>query len=150
MPDDVSRKLVTCASKLFSELCNENATIENDAGSFNLRTFLRNRTLDETGGSAEEMRVLDALSRKLEIRGELHCCYELPGFTPSPVRFAEPRDVDAFLTFLLLRFAQSGDYRFLNTVLKISAAELRIPTYEPAPALRALLETCMASLSDDA
>lgn len=150
MPDDVRRELVTCASMLFSDLCNDNSTSEIDACGFNLRTFLRSRTLDETGGSAEEKRVLDALSRKLEIRGELHCCYELPGFKPSPLRLAEPRDVDAFLTFMLLRFAQSGDYRLLNTVLKVSAGELRIPTYAPASALRALLETCMASLSDDA
>ncbi len=149
LPNNVRSEVATLAAALIADLPHGHEMVGVGARSFNLRAFLLGSVLDETCGSEEEKRIIDALSRKLEIRGELHYLYELPGFSPAPGQFAAPRDVDAFLTLLLLRFAQTGDYRLLNTVLKATTGVLRIPAYEPSPALRALLEYCMAALIDD-
>lgn len=150
LADDVRRRIAAAAVALHADWRQGLRSIEIGDRTFDLCHFLLGRSFDDRDLAADEQRVIDMLSRQLEIRRELHQRYELPGFRPLPGSIAEMRDVDMLLTLLLHHFAQSGDYRLLNTVLKTTTGLLRTPVYEPAAPLRELLEVCMTSLQKHA
>lgn len=113
-------------------------------GELNLIQFIR--TCSENVGefnSVEISRLLQ-LCRKLEIKRELYCSYNLNDFLA--VEEADVVDVnviESFLALLLFAFLQTHDYRLLNAVMKVTSYGLCRPSYnDPSDQLLIALNDC--------
>lgn len=85
--------------------------------------------------------MMDCLARKLEISGVLHCEYNWD--TGKAIRHrgvASGEEAALLLGCFLLTYDNTGDVRYLNTVIKANQTTLR----SPRPAFPGELEQCIA------
>lgn len=93
---------------------------------FELDGFIRSQ-LGQVSLDTEDLLTLDKLARKIEIAGTLYQAYSSNFKSTPDAEIASAEAVDALLMIFLMAFHQTGDWRYLNTVLKAVDGVLKQP-----------------------
>lgn len=110
---------------------------------FSVIDFVLSNSPDNSELTEREFDILLKLSRKLEIKRELELYYSRHDFKPIIYDGIANTDlVNALLCIYIKAFQQSGDFRFLNTILKTATYGLSKPFFEQIEGqLNSIVET---------
>ena len=115
-----------------------------------LDRFLLEFSFATDGLSLRERTVLDFLSRCMEVQRKLYSCYAPPDPRPVTQSLASELDVELLMLCYLDRFMVTGDWRFINTVLKVLDGILIAPMVCLGSSLRCVAEQCLVEMIQNA